>query len=133
MDYQKNVELALSLGFQEVLEESAFKGRYYIKDGVIWIHDIDRLKNRLEISDEKELARLGYDVESYYKYIKYSNEMVDREIGRIRAAVNGPDTVLSGRADIFGDSNLMKTMAGLSEEGFDDEVLADFAHQMSKD
>ncbi|MGP5297987.1 hypothetical protein ACTXL0_13345 [Psychrobacter faecalis] len=41
-------------------------------------------------------------------------------------------TVLSGRVDLLCNSKMLDRMASLAEEGFDDEILADFAHQMSK-
>jgi len=133
MDYLKNIELAISLGFEEVPDENAYKGRYYIKNGIIWIHDIGALKHKLGNISDQELTELGYDVDSYYKYVDFSNEMVDKEIERISSLIQSPDSVLSGRFDILEDSALMKTMASLSDEGFDEEILADFAHQMSKD
>ncbi|MBT1443082.1 hypothetical protein KJI95_00880 [Shewanella sp. JM162201] len=133
MDYLKNIELAVSLGFEEVPDENAYKGRYYIKNGIIWIHDIGALKHKLGDISDQELAALGYDVDSYYKYVDFSNEMVDKEIERISTLIQIPDSVLFGRFDILEDSALIKTMASLSDEGFDEEILADFAHQMSKD
>ena len=33
MDYKTSVELALHLGYEEVSDPHAFKGRYIIKDG----------------------------------------------------------------------------------------------------
>src|SRR5690606_23243640 len=127
MDYLKNIELAISLGFEEVPDENAYKGRYYIKNGIIWIHDIGALKHKLGNISDQELTELGYDVDSYYKYVDFSNEMVDKEIERISSLIQSPDSVLSGRFDILEDSALMKTMASLSDEGFDEEILADFA------
>ena len=88
MDYLKNIELAKSLGFEEINDSDAYKGRYFIKEGVKWIHDISSLKRRLGTESERELISLGYDVASYYKYIDYSNSMVDQEIARIKAQVN---------------------------------------------
>jgi hypothetical protein len=132
MDYLKNIELAVSLGFEEVSDENAYKGRYYIKNGIIWIHDIDALKHKLGGINDQELTALGYDVDSYYKYVDFSNDMVDKEIEEIGSLIKSPDSILSGRFDILEDTGLMKTMASLSDEGFDEEILADFAHQMSK-
>lgn len=133
MDYLKNIELAISLGFEEVSDANAYNGRYYIKNGIIWIHNIEALKHKLGASSDQELAELGYDIDSYYKYVDFSNDMADKEIERIRSLIQNPNTVLSGRFDLLEDAGLMKTMASLSDEGFDDEILADFAHQMSKD
>lgn len=80
MDYLQNIKLAISLGFEEVLDESAYKGKYYVKNNMIWIHDILALKHKLDVNSDQELKVLNYDVDSYYKYFNYSNEMVDDEL-----------------------------------------------------
>jgi|26BtaG_2_1085354.scaffolds.fasta_scaffold05904_1 hypothetical protein len=51
---------------------------------------------------------------------------------RIKALIMSEGTVLSGRVDLLYNSKILDSMASLAEEGFDDEILADFAHQMSK-
>ncbi|MEI8665568.1 hypothetical protein P4S81_12925 [Pseudoalteromonas sp. B28] len=50
----------------------------------------------------------------------------------ILASIASDDSVLSGRIDLLHEPEILKGMASLAEEGFDDEILADFAHQMSK-
>jgi hypothetical protein len=132
MGYLKNIELALSLGFEEVLDENAYNGRFYIKDDKIWIHDIEALKAKLHFKSDKELKDLNYDVDSYCKYVNYTNEMVDRKIEFIKASILNDDSVLSGRYDVLQDSETLNAMGKLAAEGFDEEILADFAHQMSK-
>jgi hypothetical protein len=132
MDYYKNVKLALRLGFEEIHDIKAYREKYYIKDGRIWIHDIKALKIRLNIGEDEDLRRLNYDVESYYKYVNYTNEMVDKELILIKAAIDSSDSVLSGRHSLLNDKEVLTGMRGLSEEGLDEEILADFAHQMSK-
>lgn len=132
MDYYKNIELALSLGFEEVCDNKAYRGKYYIKDGLIWIHDIEALKTRLKIDKDEELKRLNYDVKSYYKYVNHTNEMVDKEIELIKAAIHSDNSVLSGKFGLLGNEEVSDVMIGLLKEEFDEEVLADLAHQMSK-
>lgn len=132
MDYLKNIELALALGFEEVLDENAYKGKYYVKGGKIWIHDISALKAKLKISEDLGLIDLNYDVSSYYKYLEFNNEMVDHEIYRIKAKFDDNDSVLLGRYDFMFDPNIIEGMVSLADEGFDDEILYDYAHQMSK-
>lgn len=147
MDYLKNINLAISLGFEEKLDPNAYKGKLYTKNGLIWIHDIDALKNKLvkdKIIEDKtiedklgidsyeDLRKLNYDVDTYFKYVDYTNKMVDIEIARIKFSISSGDSVLFARHDILYDSEIISGMARLSEEGFDDEILADYAHQMSK-
>ena len=132
MDYHKNVELALNLGFEEVCYEKAYRGKYYIKDGLVWIHDIEALKARLNFDKDEELRYENYDVTSYYKYVNHTNEMVDRELELIKSAINSSSSVLSGKYYLLSDKKILQGMVDLAEEGFDEEILADFAHQMSK-
>lgn len=132
MDYHKNVELALNLGFEEVCYEKAYRGKYYIKDGLIWIHDIEALKARLNFNKDEELRNENYDVTSYYKYVNHTNEMVDRELESIKSAINSSNSVLSGKYYLLNDKRTLQGMVDLAGEGFNEEVLADFAHQMSK-
>lgn len=132
MDYIKNVELALSLGFEEIYDRKAYKGKYYIKDGIIWIHDIEALKTSLNISKDEELNYLNYDVESYYKYVSYTNKMVDKELELIKFLVKSNDSALSGKNDLLANKENLEDALSLMKEGFDEEIIADFAHQMSK-
>ena len=131
-DYHKNVELALNSGFEESRNEKAYRGKCYKKDGVGWIHDIEALKTSLNINKDRELEHLNYDVESYYKYVNHTNEMVDQELETIKAAIYSSDSVLSGKHYLLSDKKILQGMVDLASEGFDEEVLADFAHQMLK-
>ncbi len=133
MDYKKNIQLALTLGFEEKFDENAYNGKFYVKDGQIWIHDIEALKRKLKIDSDNELRELNYDVDSYYKYVGFTNAMVDREIAHIKTLINSNDSVLSGRFELLDDTDVLHGMASLSDEGFDEEILLDYAHQMSKD
>jgi len=63
--YTESEELALTYGFEEVIDENAFNGRYFVKDNLIWIHDISALKRELKIFLDSKLKDLGYDVDMY--------------------------------------------------------------------
>ncbi|TEW54721.1 hypothetical protein E2R68_08465 [Psychromonas sp. RZ22] len=56
----------------------------------------------------------------------------DRFRQEIIASIASDDSVLSGRIDLLSEPEIISGMATLAEEGFDDEILADYAHQMSK-
>ncbi|MBV5322072.1 MAG: hypothetical protein JZU62_10300 [Sulfuricurvum sp.] len=58
MNYAKSVELALALGYQEILDENAYQGKYYIKDRKKWIHSIEALKAKLGVISNDELIAL---------------------------------------------------------------------------
>ena len=136
MDYYTNVKLALSHGFEEIHDIKAYRGKYYIKDELIWIHDIEALKTRLNIDEDEDLRRLNYDVESYYKYIDHTNEMVDEllklKILKIKAAIDSSDSVLSNQHILLSNDKNSAITKALLEEGFSEEVLAALAHEMSK-
>ncbi len=72
--YDESEILAISLGFQEIIDDKAYKGRYFIKDGKKWIHNIEALRNFLGksyyryICDEELRDFFGYDVDGYYQY-----------------------------------------------------------------
>lgn len=83
MNYKKSVELALSLGYKEVLDHNAFKGRYFIKDDKKWIHDIVALMRHLGVELYEDLEKLGYDLENYHSYKNHSNEMAAQEMQSI--------------------------------------------------
>jgi len=80
MDYQKSVTLAIALGYEGIQDESAYKGIYYSKNGMIWIHDIEALKAYLGSISIEELLSLGYDIDAYNKYKNHTNEMADDEM-----------------------------------------------------
>lgn len=134
MNYHKNVELALTLGFEEVCDEKAYRGKYYINDRLIWIHDIEALKARLNLENNEDLKHLNYDVESYYKYVNYTDEMVDKDLRLelIKAAIYGDSSVLSGKFSLLEHKDILDGMVGLLSEGLGEEVLYDYAHQMQK-
>lgn len=67
---------ALVAGFEEVADKRAYNGRYFIRNGKKWIHNLGALRKKLSdeygyfISDEELSASapegFGYDVENYY-------------------------------------------------------------------
>ena len=78
MDYERSVDLALSLGYEEVHDINAYNEFYYIRNNKIWIHDIEALKLKLRVKSDEELEQLNYDVENYYRFHNYTNNMVDK-------------------------------------------------------
>ena len=64
--YLPSERLALSHGFVEISDFNAYNGRYFIKNDMIWIHDIGALKSKLGVILDSELRTHGYDIETYY-------------------------------------------------------------------
>ena len=64
--YNRSEKKALANGFEEVQDENAYNGRYFVKNHLLWIHNISALKRTLGVSSNHELFRAGYDVEAYY-------------------------------------------------------------------
>ena len=73
-NYTSSEKLALKKGFLEVIDPSAYNGRYFIKNEKKWIHDIDALKARLGVSTDQEVKHHGYDVDTYYATNKSNNK-----------------------------------------------------------
>jgi hypothetical protein len=66
--YNGSEQHAYNCGFKAVDDENAYNGRYFIKNGKKWIHNLKALKSTIGISNEYKLKQLGYDVDSYYKF-----------------------------------------------------------------
>lgn len=134
MNYDNNVKIALNMGFEEVYDEKAYKGKCYKKDGLLWIHDIEALKASLNFDENEELRHEGYDVGSYYYYIGYRNGVVDREsaLKFIKAAIHGDNSVLKGRFDLLKNKSILDGMIDLFCEGYREEALSNYADQILK-
>ena len=66
LNLNRSEKLALKYSFEMVIDEEAYNGRYFIKDGKKWIHNIDALKRQLGTKSDDVLVNNGYDVKSYY-------------------------------------------------------------------
>ena len=66
-DFNRSELLAIKNGFEVVYDEDAYNGRYFIKDGKKWIHNIEALKRQLRVNCDSELLEYDYDVVSYYE------------------------------------------------------------------
>lgn len=132
-NYQKNTELAISQGFEEVCDKKAYRGKYYIKDGLIWIHDIEALKTSLNIDEDEALKDEGYDINSYYYYIGYREKgEVNKELALdlIKALIHSDNSALSHRFDLLNNKNVLDEMVSLFCEGYREEALINCASQL---
>ena len=66
-DFNRSELLAIKNGFEVVYDEDAYNGRYFIKDGKKWIHNIEALKRQLRVNSDSELSEYDYDVVAYYE------------------------------------------------------------------
>lgn len=109
MNYQTSVELALHLGYEEVQDPQAFKGRYFIKDEKKWIHDIEALMRHLSVNQYSDLENLGYDLNNYHSYKDFSNEIARQEMQSIYQEITheeGGATYLSDGMWLHPDGTL---------------------------
>lgn len=109
MNYQKSVDLAMALGYKGIPDESAYKGIYFSKNGMIWIHDIEALKASLGSISSEELESLSYDVDAYDKYKNHTNEMADDEIGSLYSELSpgeGEPAYLMDGMYLFPDGSI---------------------------
>ena len=63
--YNFSEQQALEHGFTMVKDKSAYNGRYFVKNNLIWIHNLNALKAKLDVYDEEQLQKMGYDVKTY--------------------------------------------------------------------
>lgn len=66
-DFNRSEQLAVKNGFEVVYDKDAYNGRYFIKDGKKWIHNIEALKRQLRVNSDSELSEYDYDVVAYYE------------------------------------------------------------------
>jgi len=76
----------------------------------------------------KALSEEGYNT----RWIRVSSEELEKYLKRFKNSVNDSSSVFFGHDEILEDHEIINAMGRLEYEGFDDEILADFAHQMSK-
>ena len=66
INLNKSEKLALKNGFKSVDDSKSYNGRYFIKNGLKWIHNIKALKSRLGVRVDSKLVEMGYDIQAYY-------------------------------------------------------------------
>ena len=76
--YTESEMKAIAAGFVEVRDERTYNGRYFMKNGKKWIHNLEALRKKLNAEygryiDDEELSApapegFGYDTETYYLY-----------------------------------------------------------------
>lgn len=64
--FNRSEQKALRNGFEVIYDEDAYNGRYCVKNGKKWIHNIGALKGQLGINNDFALKQSGYDVDAYY-------------------------------------------------------------------
>lgn len=65
VSYTSSELCALKNKFVEFQDSKAFNGRYFLKNHLIWIHNLNSLMNKLGLNEE-DLKQKGYDVDSYH-------------------------------------------------------------------
>lgn len=80
-----------------------------------------------------------FECEGEHGYVRSSHNKIGRVLENkekyrqeIMASIASNDSVLSRRIDLLNEPSTFDGMVNLAQEGFDDEILADYAHQMSK-
>lgn len=67
IDYKRSAAIATERGFKAFYDVRGYKGVSFRKNSLKWIHDDDALCYELGCTTS-DLIKLGYDLESYYKY-----------------------------------------------------------------
>jgi hypothetical protein len=88
------------------------------------------------VSYEKYGKKVGYKAttaEGYNtRWLRVSSEEMNTYLNKLQHSINDSSSVFFGHIDFLFDYEILNGMRRLSDEGFDDEILADYAHQMSK-
>lgn len=89
----------------------------------------------MNLENNEDLKHLNYDVESYYKYVNYTDEMVDKDLRLelIKAAIYSDSSVLLGKFSLLEHKDILDGMVGLLGECFGEEVLYDYASSDAKE
>ena len=70
IDFNRSEKLAIKNGFKAVDDSKSYNGRYFIKNGLKWIHNIKALKSTLGIIQDSKLLEMDYDIQAYYAFNK---------------------------------------------------------------
>ena len=65
-NFNRSEKLAIKNGFKVVDDSKSYNGRYFVKKGLKWIHNIKALKSILRVRLDSKLLEMGYDIQSYY-------------------------------------------------------------------
>lgn len=76
----------------------------------------------------KALNEEGYNT----RWLRVSSKKLDEYLDRLKTSVENNDSVFYGRIDFLYDSEISSGLERLADEGFSEEILYDYAHQMSK-
>lgn len=68
--FNRSENLAIKNGFKVVNDPKSYNGRYFVRQGFIWIHNIKALKATLGVRLDSKLLEMGYDIYSYYTFNK---------------------------------------------------------------
>lgn len=89
------------------------------------------------MTHEKSGKKVGYKAltaEDYHtRWQRVSTNELKKFIDSVENSINDNNSVFYGHTEILFDKEIMNSMQTLKNEGFDEEILADFAHQMSKE
>jgi hypothetical protein len=104
------------------------------------INECTRCNGTGYIGKWKHIANgICFECEGEHGYVRSSHEKIGRVLENkeryyqeIMASIASDDSVLSMRIDLLNEPKILDGIVTLAEEGFDDEILADYAHQMSK-
>ena len=75
----------------------------------------------------RALDENGYDT----RWQKVSSKTLENFLKRLKSSIQNEDSIFFDHID-FSDHKVLGSMASLADEGFSDEILADFARQMTK-
>jgi hypothetical protein len=106
------------------------------RDGMFKICPEPKVGDIVVITHEKTGKKVGYKAltsEGYHtRWLRVSTNDLEKFIDSVKNSIDDKNSVFYGHTGILFDQKIMNGMRSLANEGFDEEILADYAHQMSK-
>ena len=95
-DFELSRKKALAADYKEVNDSKGFNGVYFVDNkGKKWIHHAGKLAKKMDIDDLKELEKVDYNLNDFFKY-------KDLDVSGVRKQVCRDELI-----DIFGPNEEM--------------------------
>lgn len=78
--YHESVTKALALGYRKVRKNGAYKGSYFVKNGKVWIFNLEGLAKHLNATCHHDFTKHHYAIEDYLLYNHLSLEETIRTV-----------------------------------------------------
>lgn len=106
------------------------------RNGIFKICPEPKVGDVVVMTHDKSGRKVGYKAltsEGYHtRWLRVSTNELMKFIDSVKNSIDDKNSVFYGHTEILFDKEIMNGMRNLANEGFDEEILADFVHQMPK-